>query len=79
MAINEELNLLNNIDKDLEWFKKNINKLKNQFDDQFVAIKNRDVIESDRNMEGIIKKLRARNEEPSKLLIKFVSTTPFIF
>ena len=52
-----EVLLLNKLDNDLEWFKKNQTDLENKYNDQFIAIENGNVIENDKSLDHLLSKL----------------------
>jgi len=72
----EQIQLYKNqeeFEKDSKWFFKNIALLRNRnLTNKFVAIKNENVIASDRNIEMVIKDLEKIGENPSYVLIEFV-------
>lgn len=73
------LQLLDTYDSTLEWFKENIGLLKEKYNNNFVAIENREVIAYDPKMEGLINKLKHLNKDASKIFIQFVSKIKTIF
>jgi len=76
--MNAELELLNDTENDLEWFKYNYENLKKKFCDRFIAIKKREVIDVDEDLKILIKKLKDKGEDPAKIFIKFISKIPVI-
>jgi len=73
-----EVLLLNKLDNDLEWFKKNQTDLENKYNDQFIAIENGNVIENDKSLDHLLSKLEKIGKDSAEVLIKFVSTTVII-
>lgn len=73
------IQLLNEIDDDIIWFKDNFENLKKSFDNQFIAIKNGKILASDKNVENVIKTLKKKNEDPNNVIIQFVSSIPMVF
>jgi len=68
----EELKILKEFQKDTQWLIENYQKLKKEFVDRFVAIKNGKVIESDENLDKLIEKLQKKGEDASKTVIEFI-------
>jgi len=77
--MNAELELLNKTEEELGWFSRNYNDFVSKFDQQFVAISGKDVIEHDKDLQVVIKKLKSHNLNPSETLIRFVSKIKTIF
>jgi len=64
---------LEDFEKDSRWFYENINLLrKKNFTGKFIAIKNENVIDSNNNVDILIKSLEIKGENPSCLVIEFV-------
>jgi len=58
---------------DSKWFYKNIDLLREKnFTGKFVAIKNREVIASDNNVNNIVKSVEASGVNPSYIVIEFI-------
>jgi len=76
--MNAELELLNSVESDLEWFQYNYENLKKKFCDRFIAIKKKKVIDVDEDLKTLIKKLKDKGEDTTKVLIKFISKIPVI-
>ena len=47
---------------DLEWFKQNLDYLKSKYNNKFIAFQDKEVIESDANLDELMKKLESHNE-----------------
>ncbi|MHA1222812.1 MAG: DUF5678 domain-containing protein [Candidatus Heimdallarchaeaceae archaeon] len=67
-----ELQILNNIENDSKWLYSQYEKIRENFSEKFVAIKNNRVIEADKSMENLINKLEKKGEDPALILIKFI-------
>lgn len=76
--VNEDLVLLNKSNIAIEFFRSHLNSITNDFNNQFVAIKGKEIVESGKTMEEVLTKSRKKGEDTSKLLIKFVSKNIFI-
>ena len=57
----------------LMWFNSNWNELVRDFNNKFIAIENKEVIESDTNLDSLLNKLRSKGVDSSETMIKFVS------
>ncbi|MBI2043345.1 hypothetical protein HYT25_03080 [Candidatus Pacearchaeota archaeon] len=74
----QELQVLENFEKDSEWFHKNIVRLQKEgFVGKFVAIKDSKPIVSDKNIDTVIKEIEKRGENPSYIFIEFVHPEGF--
>ena len=73
------LKMLTTFDSDLEWFKENLLSLKENYDQNYVAIENAEVIVHDKNIDNLITKLKQLGKDPSKVFIQFVSKVKAIF
>jgi len=73
------IDLLNEVDADLVWFKDNMDSLKVSYDGMFVAISDRKVVDANRDVEKLLKALKSRNLNPGNMLIQFVSSLPTIY
>lgn len=63
---------------DLEWFNSNLNSLISKFNNQFIAFKNKIVVDSDSDLNRLMLKLKEKNIDTSNIFIKFVSRVKFI-
>ena len=69
----QELQILENFEKDSEWFHNNINELRKKgLTGKFVAIKNKKIVSSDKNTDSLIDSLEKKGVNPSYLFIEFV-------
>lgn len=73
MDSKQDLELLNESSISLEYYRKNIRTIAEDFNNQFIAIKGEDVIEHGKTMEELIEKLSTKGEDSSNLFIGFVS------
>jgi len=71
--VNQELELLENFERDSSWFHDNIEKLREQsFTGKFVAVSNRKTIASDENIDIVIKTIEKEGKNPAHIFIEFV-------
>ncbi|MBI2668055.1 hypothetical protein HYX17_04795 [Candidatus Woesearchaeota archaeon] len=73
-----ELELLKKSEEDLEWFNENYEELKEDYDNEFVAIKEGEVISHDKDFERLLNKLKTMKENPAKVIIMHVSKIKLI-
>lgn len=66
------LTILGNFEKDTNWFFKNKSGLTKDYENKFVAIENEDVIDSDKNLDVLIKRLEKAGKNPATLVIKYI-------
>lgn len=74
----EALQILSEIDKDLDWLKENLDSLKERYDQKFIAIKDSSIIAIGKSMDDIIRTLKDKGIDASKVLIQFISKIPVI-
>lgn len=67
-----ELEELIELQKDSEFLKESYNNLKKRYVNQYVAIKDRDVIVHHKNIETVLKKLKEKRLNPANILIEFL-------
>jgi hypothetical protein len=63
---------LQELQKDSEFLRSSHDRLKKQFENQYIAIKNQKVIDHNSNVEQLIKNIRAKNLDPALTLIEFL-------
>ena len=74
----QELQLLNRFEKDSSWFHKHIEMLRKEgFEGKFVAIKDEKLITSGKEMDGVIKTVESKGENPAYIFIEFVHPRGF--
>ena len=59
--------------KDILWFESNLKGLKDKYNNKFIAIYDNKVIESDYNLDNLLKKLKNLSIDLSVVFIKFIS------
>jgi len=63
---------------DLRWFDANISRLIAEFNNKFIAFGNKEVVESDSDLDSLMSKLKKKNIDISNIFIKFVSKIKYI-
>lgn len=58
---------------DLEWFESNLDSLKSRYNDKFIAFRNKEVVDTNADLDILMAKLRKRGIDTSNIFIKFVS------
>ena len=74
----QDLVLLNNSNVALEYFRLHLHKIIEDFNNKFIAIKERNIIDSGETMDILLHKLTKKGEDTSVVVIKFVSKDKFI-
>ena len=78
MDSKQDLELLNDSSVSLEYYRKNLSKIKEEFNNQFIAIKGKNVLDHRKTMDELVEKLSTKGENSSNLLIVFVSKNMMI-
>lgn len=67
-----ELKSLARIESDGKWLQSHLDEIRAKFVNQFVAVRNRQVIAHDNDPEVLIKSIKSEKEEPNEVLIEFI-------
>jgi len=67
------LETLERISNDNRWFQENYLSFKNKYANEFIAIKEREIIAHAKNLNMIIKILEDKKEDPAFILIEFIT------
>ena len=59
--------------EDLAWFDSHMNQLMQKYNNMFIAFHDKKVIDADADMDSLMKRLKKRGVDTSKVLIEFVS------
>ena len=76
MADKQIVQMLKSGQEDLEWFDSNLNALLKNFNNMFVAFRDKKVIESDHDLDKLMEKLK--DADTSNIFVKFVSKVKYI-
>jgi hypothetical protein len=68
----EEVQGLQELCKDSEFLRTSYDRLKAQFENQYIAIKNQKVIDHNTDIDKLINSIRAKNLNPASILIEFL-------
>jgi hypothetical protein len=63
---------LEQFDRDTEWLRSHYDELLEQFNQEYVAIRNQQVIESAKDLDELKQELREKNIEPKDILVEFI-------
>ena len=78
MAGAQILQILVSGKEDLKWFDSNFSNIIETYDNKFVAVQNKRILDSDANLDNLIDKLHKKNIDTSGVLLKFVSRVKLI-
>jgi len=78
MADMQLVQMLKSGQEDLEWFDSNLNALLKDFNNMFIAFRNKRVIESDQDLNRLMQKLKEEDVDTSNVFVKFVSKVKYI-
>ncbi len=67
------IQMLMSAQSDLEWFESQVDTLKEKYNNKFIAFYNKDVVESDSNLDNLLNKLQQKGIDVSRVFIKFIS------
>ncbi|MBI2578142.1 MAG: hypothetical protein HYW26_00365 [Candidatus Aenigmarchaeota archaeon] len=77
----EEAQILESLkafEKDFLWLTENKEAVRKEYKNEYVAVKDGKVIETDKKLDKLIKKLKKRGENPAELVIKFIPEKDFV-
>ena len=67
---------LTDFNKDFQWFLQSREKLLSKYENKWVAISNNKILDSDKNLTALVKRLKAKGLQPEQTLIQFLSKEP---
>lgn len=73
MADTQIVQMLVKGQNDISWFDANFNNLLSEYDEQFIAFKDKKVLDSDPRLNRLMEKLKEKNINVSDVFIEFVS------
>jgi hypothetical protein len=68
----QEIQLLKTAEEDKDWVNKNYERLREKFEKQFIAVKNKEVIANDKDLEKLLEKIRSTGNDPAFVQIEFI-------
>jgi hypothetical protein len=67
---------LTDFNEDFQWFLRSREQLLLKYGDRWVAIYNKKVLDSDKNLTTLVKRLKIKGFKPEQMLIQFISKEP---
>jgi len=75
--LSEDLALaLAGFNNDFEWFLRNREELLPRYEDKWIAIHSKAILDSHEDLTTLVKRLRAKGLQPEQVLIQFLSKEP---
>ncbi|MEA2055053.1 MAG: DUF5678 domain-containing protein [Candidatus Thermoplasmatota archaeon] len=74
----EEMQVLEDYEKDNRWISENYEQIKKEYTEKYIAVKDKNIIDANKNSDKLIKRLRERNEELERIVIEFIPSEDFI-
>lgn len=68
-----EIQVLLKFEESSKWFQSHIDDLRKNYENKFVAIKDKKVIGSSKDIEDIINRLEQKNEKPNEIIIELIT------
>lgn len=78
MADQEIVQMLESAQEDLKWFDINLTKFISEFNNRFIAFRNKSVLDSDTDFDKLLSKLKTKKIDASNVLVRFVSKVKYI-
>lgn len=69
----EELKELRKFDRDLAWFQRNYERLKRQYKGEYVAVKDRQIADHDKDATALLQRMKAKYGDTSSLVVEYIS------
>jgi len=67
---------LTDFNKDFQWFLQSREELLLKYEDKWVAIHSKKVLDTDENLTTLVKRLKAKGLQPEQILVQFLSKEP---
>lgn len=67
---------LTDFNQDFQWFLRSREELLLKYEDKWVAIYSKKVLDSDENLTALLKKLKTKGFKPEQMLVQFLSREP---
>jgi hypothetical protein len=75
----KELDRLKRFKKDLDWFQNNYNDLKNDYKNEYVAIKDENLIDHDVNLNHLLNRLKTKYDDMNSIVVEFINENKEIY
>lgn len=76
MKEEEILRGIKEFSRDMDWLSKKHEELRKEFADKYIAIMNRRVIDSDPDLQKLLRRLKESGKNPSEIPVEFISKEP---
>jgi hypothetical protein len=77
--MNQSLEIITKMENENKLFEENLEKIRRLALNQFVAIENGEIIEQDKELENLMKKVENKGKNPALILIRYVYEKGFKF
>lgn len=67
---------LHNFNKDSDWISDNLDELRKEYADQYIAVRDSKVIDHDAELHKLLQRLREKNIDPGEIPVDFISKEP---
>jgi hypothetical protein len=67
---------LTDFNKDFQWFLRSREELLLRYEDKWVAIHSKKVLDSDEDLTTLVKRLKAKGLQPEQILVQFLPKEP---
>lgn len=67
---------LTDFNQDFQWFLRSREELLLKYEDKWVAIYGKKVLDSDENLRALLKRLKTKGFKPEQMLVQFLSREP---
>lgn len=74
----DEINLLLRAKKDLEWVRSNAGSFREEYNNRFIAVKNREILASSQTMESLLEALEKKGIDAGEVLVRYVSRVAMV-
>jgi len=76
MDTDQILEGLKDFSRDMDWIYENQDQLRKEYPNKYVAVMNLKVIDSDPNLQNLIRKLKEKGKNPGEIPIEYISEEP---
>lgn len=73
MLLAQELKKLRRFDEDIAWFQKNYAQLKRKYRGEYVAVKNHEIVDHDKDAKTLLKRLKKKFGDLGSLVVEYIS------
>jgi len=76
MDTDQILEGLKDFSRDMDWIYENQDQLRKEYPNKYVAVMNLKVIDSDPDLQNLIRKLKEKGKNPGEIPIEYISEEP---